>query len=149
AAMRVEDFLARVEELHRTAGLHRQLRDHELEVERLALSPERAPERRLDDADLGLLELEDAGELAVKIVRHLRRRPKGQMTVLSGYRRSKFAFQTSARFRSLRASLAGLPVADRAVGLDRRVRRTFEEVLAVDHEIRGSEVFVDRTEREI
>jgi hypothetical protein len=78
AAVRVEDLLARVQDLDGPAALHRQLRDAELEVERLALAAERAADGGLHDADARDIEVEHARELAVQVVRHLRRAPDGQ-----------------------------------------------------------------------
>jgi hypothetical protein len=119
-AVGVEHLFARVEDLHRATGLHGQLGHAELEVERLALAPERPAERRLDHADAMRGELEHLGELAVEVVRDLRGRPHGEQARLAG-------------------PAAALHVGHRAVRLDRGVGGAFEEVLALDHHVGGGE----------
>ena len=124
AAVRIEDFFARVEQLDGLAGLHAQLGDDELEVERLALAAECAANGRLHHADARDIEVEHAGELALQVVRHLRRAP---------YR-----------------ELAGRVVpADRTVRLDRRVRGALEEIIALDHDVARGECGIDVAEREL
>ena len=110
AAVRVEDLLARVEDLDGTPGLLGELRDAELEVERLGLAAERAADGGLDDADAGHVEVEDAGELAMEVVGHLRGGPDGQLPL-------------------------GVEVADGAVGLDGGVGGALEVVVALDDHV--------------
>ena len=81
SAVRVEHLLARVEDLHRPARLHRQLRHAELERERIALAAERAAEQRLDHAHLALRQPEHARQLAVHVMRDLRRAPDREVAV--------------------------------------------------------------------
>ena len=112
AAVRVEHFLARVEDLDGPPGQHgpawpRRTRG------RTARSSLRTPRpRRLDHPDPVRRVLEHLGQLAVQVVRDLRRRPHRQQPVR-------------------------LDMRHRAVGLDRRVRRALEEVLRLDHQLRS------------
>ena len=121
-AVRVEDLLARVEHLHRAAGLHRELRRAQLERERVALPAERAAQVRLDDAHPRLREAEHLRQRAVDVVRDLRRRPEREP--------------------------GAVPRRDRAVGLDRRVRRALVEERLVGDDCTAAESFVHRAERE-
>ncbi len=122
--VRVEDLLARVEDLDRPPGDHRELRHAELEVERLALASEGAAHQRLEDPHLRLIQLQHPRQLAVQVVRHLGRGPDGEPA-------------------------DAVPEADRAVRLDRRVRRALEEVLALDDDVRGLHQPVDVPELEV
>src|SRR5688572_19873061 len=123
-AVRVENFFARVQDLHRPARFLREQRDAKLEIERLRLAAERAADRGLDDADAGDVEIEHARELAVQVVRHLGRAPHGEHT-------------------------GGIVVADRAVRLDRRVRRALEEVITLDYDVRAAECGIDISELQV
>ena len=75
AAVRVEEFLARIEDLHRTAGPHREERHAEFEVEGLGLAAEGPSHRRLRDPQLRHVVLEHPREFALQVVRDLRRGP--------------------------------------------------------------------------
>src|SRR5690606_25864251 len=123
AAVRVEHFLTRVQDLHGAAALAGQCSDTELEVERLGLAAERAADSWLHDADACDVEVEYAGELAVQVVRHLRRTPDRQLA-------------------------CRIIVTDRAVGLDRRVRAALEEVLVLDNYIGVGDRGIDIAELE-
>ncbi len=111
AAVGVEDLFARVEDLHGPPGHHRELRDTELEIEGLGFAAEGAADRRLDHPHLRHVEVEHPRQLPVQIVGDLGGRPDRELA-------------------------GGIEVADGAVGLDRRVRRALEEVLAFDHDVR-------------
>ena len=111
AAVRVEDFLARVQDLHRATGPHREERDAELEVEGLRLAAEGPSHGRLHDPHLRHVVVEHAREFALQVVRDLRGRPHLQ-----------HAIRVESR--------------DRAVRLDRRVGRPVEVVLPFDRDVR-------------
>src|SRR5204863_7119810 len=97
-------------DLHRAARLTRQDGGAELEIEGLALPTEGAAHGRLDHADLRLRDLEHLRELAMQVVRDLRRGPERELSV----RR---------------------PVCDGAVRLDRRVRAALVEPRLVDDRV--------------
>ncbi len=124
AAVRVEDLLARPQHLHRAPRQHRELRDAELERERIGFSAERAAERGLDHAHARLRQLQHAGERAVHVVRDLRRGPH--------------------REHAVRAVLR-----DGAVRLHRRVGRAVERVLALHHDVGAVDRGVDLAELQV
>src|SRR5690606_998904 len=123
ATMRVEHFLARVQDLYGSSALARERGNAELEIERLTLAAECTADCGLHDADTCDIQVEHACELAMQVVRHLRRTPDGQ--------------------------LAGrIEPPDRAVRLDRRVCRALEEILLLDDDIGCCDRGVDVTELE-
>ena len=112
APVGVEDLFPRVEDLHRTAGDHGELGDAELQVEGLGLAAEGAADGRLHDPHRRRVQLQHPGQLPVQVVGHLGRGPHRHLA-------------------------RGLGQADGAVGLDRRMRGAFEEVVALhDHAAR-------------
>ena len=122
--MGIEDLLARVEDLDGTARHHGELGRAELQVERLALAAERAPERRLHDAHAVDRDAEDARELPVHVVRDLGRGVHGEHA-------------------------AGFPDADGAVRFESRVGAAGKLVLPVDDDVAAGELAIDVAEREL
>ena len=107
----VEDLFPRVEDLDRAARHHGQFGDAELQVEGFGLAAEGAAHRGLNDPYPGRVDIQHPGQFAVQVVGDLRRRPHGEFAVPLGE-------------------------PDRAVGLDGRVRRPLEEVVALHHDVR-------------
>ncbi len=124
AAVGVELLLARVEELDGSPRDHRELRGAELQREGLALAAEGSPHGRLDHPDARGRDPQHPRELAVQVVRHLRRRPHREEAVL-------------------------IVLTDRAVGLDGHVRRAFVVIIALDDEVRTGEQCIDVAELEL
>ncbi len=124
ATVRVEQLLSRVQQFHRASGPQSQQGDAEFEIEGLRLAAEGAPHRRLHDPNEGHVQLQDARQLALQVVRHLGRRPHGQQPVR-------------------------VHVPDRAVRLDGCVRGAVEKVVSFDHHVRRSHEVVDRPELEL
>ena len=85
-AMRPENFLARVGDLHRRFGRARRDRRDDLQRNDLALAAEAAADQRLDHADLRHRHLQHQRELVLQVVRDLRGRPHGQPAQLAGVR---------------------------------------------------------------
>ena len=109
-AVGVEDLLPGVEDLDRPPREHGQPGHRELEVEGLALAAERPADRRLDHPHHGGFQAQHPGDLPVQVVGHLRGRPHGEPAV-------------------------PVEAPDGAVGLDGRVGRPLEEVVALDHHV--------------
>src|SRR5216684_1988225 len=124
AAVGPEDLLAGEQALHRAARLHRELGDDEFEAERVRLSAEGAPEERLDDPDLRLRQLEHPSELPMDVVRNLSRGPDRQVPTR-------------------------IVVANRAVRLDRGVRRALVEELLIGDRGGPREPTADVAKREL
>ena len=123
-AVGVEHLFARVEDLDRATRRHGQPGDAEFEVEGLGFAAEGPPYRRLNDPNGRGVEAEYRGQLAVQVVRHLGGRPDRQAAVL------------------VRAT-------DGAVRFDRRVRGAFEEIFALDDDLRGRHALVHLPETEV
>src|SRR3954469_9314023 len=107
AAVRIENFLAGVQNFHRAAALSRQSCHAEFEIERLRLAAERTTDSRLNNANACDVDVEHTRKLAMQVMRHLRRRPARQLA-------------------------RGVIQADGAVRLDGRVRRALEEIFTFD-----------------
>ena len=79
--MTIENFFARQSALHRAAGNHRELADHNFVIERIALAAKAAAVRRRDDANVAGRHLQNFRERAMNVVRSLRRTPKRQLFI--------------------------------------------------------------------
>ena len=71
----VETLLPSIEKFHRATRSKGQLRNAELEVERLTLSAEGAADRGLNNSDPIGGVVENLREFSVQVMRNLRRRP--------------------------------------------------------------------------
>ncbi len=135
SAVRVEDLLACVQDLDRSARDHGELRHAELEVERLALAAEGSAHQRLKHTHVRLVDAEDTSQLSVQIVRNLGRGPHRELA------RGLTTGPLEATSR--------LPQPDRAMRFDGGVGRALEEVLALDDDVGGVHRLVDLAELQV
>src|SRR5206468_11419882 len=124
AAVGVEHLLAIERDLHRAPSTDREERGRELVAEGIALPAEGATVRCRDDADARAGKLEHLLELAMEVMRDLRRGPEGELVVRAVGR-------------------------DRAVRLDRRVRVPLEEEPVVAHMVGARKARIEVAEREV
>ena len=124
APVRVEDLLAGPEHLHRAPRQGGQLRHAELEAEGVALAAEGPPERRLDDSDAVGLQVEHVREGPVDVVGDLRRGPEREQAVR-------------------------VDASHGTVGLDRRVGRAVEGVVALEDDLGSLEGAIDLAELQL
>ena len=118
-AMAVEDLLAAEGELDRPAVPPGEEAGGEVMGERLALAAKAAAHRRHDDAQAAPRHLQHLGDLAVDVVRRLRRGPEGDLAI-------------------------GAAVGDAGVLLHRRVGGALEEVGIFADQIGLLEALFDR-----
>jgi hypothetical protein len=97
AAVAIEDFLARQADLDGSAGDARKMSDDDLVIEGVGLAAEAASVRRGDDADPRRRHLKDLRERAVDVVRRLRRRPEGELSVGAEVRQRGVLFEGDVR----------------------------------------------------
>ena len=125
AAMGDEGLLAVDHHAHAAAGLARQKRGDQLDIERLGAAAEAAADMRLDHADARHVHAEDLRQHQVHVIRHLRRGMHGDAVAL------------------------GVVVGDRRVHLHLVLAHFGAVIGALAHQIGGSEGRFDVAELEI
>ena len=107
AAVGPEDLLARVGDLHRSAGSPCRDRSDDFQRDHFALAAKSATDQRLDHPDLRHRHLEHQRELVLQVVRHLRGGPHGQTAQVSGVRIELKRCQRGMRLHGSVGNLVG------------------------------------------